>query len=105
MVKRFSRCRENFVCGKCGQKVVGNGYTNHCPYCLFSKHVDVNPGDRQNQCFGLMEPIGVEIEQGEYILTHRCLKCGIIKRNRSVSNDSFETILDLVKKSQRGGEI
>ncbi|MCX6759410.1 MAG: RNHCP domain-containing protein [Candidatus Nealsonbacteria bacterium] len=104
MAKRFSRCRENFICENCGKKVIGNGYTNHCPSCLYGKHVDINPGDRQNKCFGLMEPIGVEVEQGEYILTHRCLKCGTIKRNRSASNDSFETILDLVKKSQRGRE-
>ncbi|MFA6992594.1 MAG: RNHCP domain-containing protein, partial [Candidatus Gracilibacteria bacterium] len=42
MPKRFSRTIEDFVCEKCGAKVKGDGYTNHCPKCLWSKHVDIN---------------------------------------------------------------
>ncbi|HYC79501.1 MAG TPA: RNHCP domain-containing protein, partial [Candidatus Binatia bacterium] len=57
-MKLFQRTPENFVCENCGTKVSGNGYTNHCPNCLYSKHVDNNPGDRLNKCHGLMEPIG-----------------------------------------------
>jgi len=36
------------------------GYTarDHCPYCLYSKHLDIFPGDRKNECKGLMKPIG-----------------------------------------------
>ena len=94
---KFTRTKENFTCGHCGQKVKGNGYTNHCPVCLWSKHVDINPGDRQNECGGLMKPIAVELGHGEYVLTHKCEACGAIKRNKTSTKDSFEAILRLAK--------
>jgi len=100
MVKKFSSCKEDFVCENCGEEVVGNGYTNHCPSCLYSKHVDVNPGDRKNNCLGLMEPIAVEEKRKLYIIVHRCMKCGELKRNQSADNDSFEAILQGIKKSR-----
>ena len=99
MARLFTRCRENFVCGHCGQRVIGDGYTNHCPYCLYSKHVDHNPGDRSNQCLGLMEPVSVEAKSKKYVITHRCLKCKVIKKNRSASYDSFEAILGVMRRS------
>lgn len=50
--KKFQRQIEDFVCEKCGKEVKGDGYTDHCPRCLRSKHVDVNPGDRRSKCNG-----------------------------------------------------
>jgi len=99
MAKRFSLCKEDFFCERCGKKVIGNGHTNHCPSCLYSKHIDVNPGDRNNKCLGLMRPISVEVKGGgsSYVITHKCLKCGTLKKNRSAKNDSFEAILSLAK--------
>jgi hypothetical protein len=91
----FKKTAENFVCGHCGAEVKGNGYTNHCPRCLWSKHVDVNPGDRASECHGMMKPIGVEIERGEHILTHQCEKCGYKKRNKTAPEDDFDDILKL----------
>jgi len=41
MVRKFSKKVENFTCEACGNKVKGSGYTDHCPNCLYSKHVDV----------------------------------------------------------------
>jgi len=102
MAKKFTRCQEDFVCEKCKKKVKGNGYTNHCPYCLYSKHVDKNPGDRSNNCLGLMKPIAVEMKKGKYVIIHRCLKCGAVRRNRSAANDSFDTILAVVKTGHKG---
>jgi len=93
--KKFQRIKENFICEKCGLFVKGTGYTNHCPRCLWSKHVDVNPGDRQSLCRGLMEPIGVELKSGEYIIVHRCIFCGVIKRNKASKDDNFDIILQL----------
>jgi rubrerythrin len=93
MGKRFSRRIENFVCENCGQFVEGNGYTNHCPKCLFSKHVDVFPGDRLATCGGIMEPLSVECERNSYIITFRCEKCGYEKRNKSSENDDFDKII------------
>ena len=51
---RFTRVVEDFTCGQCGAAVTGDGYTNHCPLCLWSRHVDINPGDRAAECGGLM---------------------------------------------------
>jgi len=93
----FIRKIENFTCGHCGTKVKGNGYTNHCPNCLWSKHVDVNPGDRSHDCGGMMKPVAVEIKSGEYILTHKCEKCGKQKRNKISTADDFHAIIKLVK--------
>lgn len=95
MSKKFTRKIEDFTCENCGQRNSGNGYTNHCRYCLFSKHVDVNPGDRQSNCGGLMKPVGVDQKSGEYIITHQCLKCGFKKNNKVAKDDNFEMILKI----------
>lgn len=96
--KNFIRIQENFVCDNCRTKVKGTGYTNHCPNCLFSKHVDENiPGDRGSSCQGLMEPIGVEQKHGEYFILHRCQKCGKLSKNKTGRNDNFDRFLELAK--------
>lgn len=104
MVQKFQRAKEDFSCERCGSLVRGSGYTNHCPRCLWSKHVDVNPGDRQATCKGLMEPIGVELKHGEYVILHRCVLCGFEKRNKMAKDDNFEAVLRLsnrpIKKSK-----
>ena len=60
---KFTEIDEEFICDKYRKKVPKLGYScrNHCPYCLHSKHVDINPGDRAEQCHGDLEPIGLEI--------------------------------------------
>jgi len=60
--KRFQKRIEDFVCERCGAFVKGTGYTDHCPECLWSKHVDVNPGDREAECGGLMEHVDTDFE-------------------------------------------
>ncbi len=98
MSRGFQKRVEDFVCEVCGAHVQGDGYTNHCPHCLWSKHVDVLPGDRAAQCHGLMEPIGVEIHKGQYVLIHRCTRCGVIRRNRTAPNDNFDLIVRLAER-------
>lgn len=93
--KQFQRTKEDFTCERCGALVHGSGFTNHCPQCLWSKHVDVNPGDRQAACQGLMEPIGVDTKSGGYIILQRCTTCGHQWRNKSSPDDNFETILQV----------
>lgn len=100
MSKRFSKCKEDFTCDNCKTSVKGNGYTDHCPKCLFSKHVDINPGDRKNPCRGLMKPIYLEVKSKGYVIVYRCQKCEAVKRNKASKDDSFEAILAL---SRRGG--
>jgi hypothetical protein len=93
MSLNFRRYREDFVCENCGEMVIGNGFTNHCPRCLYGKHVDINPGDRAESCGGLMEPIGVELEKGKYVITQKCLKCGRIWRNEASPTDDIGQFL------------
>ncbi len=101
-MKVFQRKKEDFICSNCGAKVKGNGYTNHCPECLYSKHVDINPGDRACECGGLMEPVDVELKDGKYVLLHRCLKCGFERKNKISPEDNFDKVIALVKeKTQR----
>ncbi len=77
-------------------EVKGTGYTNHCPNCLFSLHVDKEvPGDRLSNCGGLMEPIGVDMKHGQNIIIHRCQKCGKEMRNKASEKDNLEAILKL----------
>lgn len=93
---QFQRKIENFKCEHCGQEVEGNGYTNHCPYCLWSKHVDNNPGDRANQCEGMMMPIDYEVKRsGNYFIIHKCLRCGAIKRNKVSPKDHLEMLMKI----------
>lgn len=94
-MKKFQRKIEDFVCEKCDKEIKGDGYTNHCPVCLWSKHVDINPGDREADCGGLMKPVNIETEKDEYVITHRCEKCGHEKRNKSIPADNFDEILKI----------
>ncbi|HMO02594.1 MAG TPA: RNHCP domain-containing protein [Oligoflexia bacterium] len=93
--KKFTKIIENFDCEACGTKVAGNGYTNHCPECLVSKHVDCNPGDRANPCAGLMEAIAIRKKHNQIIIIHRCLRCGSEKETRAAKNDNFKRLLQL----------
>lgn len=93
----FKKNKENFICEVCGLFVKGEGFTNHCPNCLTSKHVDINPGDRKSECGGLMEAISVEVKRCEYSILHRCKKCGFERKNKMQKNDNFEKILELIK--------
>ena len=94
--KRFSRRIENFKCANCGSSVEGDGYRNHCPKCLWSRHVDMNPGDRALDCSGYMEPVGAEIRQGRIRIAHRCLRCHKEKTVKAHSEDNEELISELI---------
>ncbi len=101
--KRFAKNDEGFVCANCGEKVMPLGYTsrNHCPKCLCSLHVDINPGDRANPCGGILRPVRTDPDPKRgYVITHRCDKCGAISRNKTaheakVQPDDMELIIKL----------
>ena len=104
----MSRKTENcgFICEHCGAEVrpLTNGsFRNHCPFCLYSKHVDEQPGDRAGDCLGLMEPIGIEYSGAKgYQLLHRCVRCGKVMKNRVAEDtdqpDDREKIFALMAK-------
>lgn len=88
---------EDFICENCGKDVEKSSYTarDHCPYCLYSKHVDINPGDRKNKCHGLLEPIAVEKYRDTYKIIYKCQKCGEIHKNILHKDDDFTKIVEL----------
>ncbi|MFN2195220.1 MAG: RNHCP domain-containing protein [Anaerolineales bacterium] len=102
----MSRKTENteFICEHCGTRVepvTSGSYRNHCPICLYSKHVDELPGDRLNDCGGLMAPVGVTFHTKKgYQIRHRCLKCGKISVNKAALEgrqpDDLEQIIQLM---------
>lgn len=99
VTKKFQKNIENFVCEHCGYAVVGNGYTNHCPKCLWSKHVDVNPGDRAAECGGLMEPVASEGSSEHMAIVHECVDCGYRKKNKVASDDNIDELAKVARKT------
>ncbi|HEY4718945.1 MAG TPA: RNHCP domain-containing protein [Anaerolineales bacterium] len=97
MSRHFQRTIEDFVCGQCGFTVQGTGYTNHCPCCLWSRHVDVMPGDRQADCGGLMRPVAVEVKANGYRILHRCQICGAEKWNQASPADDFDRLVAIAE--------
>lgn len=104
-----------FICQNCKKRVntdiiIGTKNRNHCPYCLYSVHLDEKiPGDRMSNCKGLMEPIGLKQKRmktdkygksvgGELMLVHRCNKCGVISTNRIAGDDSETKLIEVFEK-------
>ena len=98
-MKKFNMIDENFICENCGKNVSKLGYTarDHCPYCLYSKHVDINPGDRACECGGLMKPIEIQQKNGNFVILHKCEKCGFERKNKVQENDDLNKIIEISK--------
>lgn len=101
-MKNFKKLDEGFICVNCGKEVKPLGYTsrNHCPYCIHSIHVDINPGDRANTCKGVLSPIGVETKKGEYMIVFKCKKCGEVSRNKMANDDDYNKVLEISSKGR-----
>lgn len=83
----------SFRCGHCSLDVStdapGTAHRNHCPNCLWSRHVDQSPGDRAADCGSLMEPIAISVRgEGEWVLIHQCTGCEALSLNRTAGDDS-----------------
>ena len=96
-MKKFNIIDEKFKCHNCGYSVDKLNYTarDHCPYCLYSKHVDINPGDRMNECKGLLEPIGIEKFKDTYKIIYKCKKCNQMHKNIIANDDNMNLIIEL----------
>ena len=55
----FIKNDNSFTCINCNNEVKKLEYTSrdHCNHCLYSLHVDITPGDRKNECKGVLVPI------------------------------------------------
>jgi len=90
---RHNACTDNFLCKACGRLNTPYGaaseHRNHCSNCLTSQHVDNEPGDREADCGGAMEAIGVWVRKcGEWAIIHRCKRCGQLSSNRIAADDN-----------------
>jgi hypothetical protein len=85
--------REEFKCGRCrtfvGPPLSGGRHRNHCPLCLYSRHVDSRrPGDRLSACRSMMAPVGTWFRRnGEQVIVHRCLGCAVERHCRVAADD------------------
>ena len=95
---KFQRRKEDFICEHCGAEVQGDGFTNHCPTCLWSKHVDIHPGDRAESCQGLMAPIAVQPYKDSYRIQFRCQECSTERWNKATPQDDFDVLLEIARK-------
>lgn len=108
---------KGFKCLNCERFVPVNqdmaaAHRNHCPFCLWSKHVDLKEaGDRKSSCLAGMEPIGLTFkkevpdkykpeEKGELMIVHQCSTCGKISLNRIAADDDPQVIISLLAKSK-----
>lgn len=98
-MKRFNMRDEDFICINCGKEVnkLNTTARDHCNNCLYSVHVDINPGDRKNPCKGLLEPIGIEKYRDTYKIIYKCQICGMIHKNIMASDDNMDKIIELSK--------
>lgn len=104
---RFTKRNEEFACHHCGAQVplAGSTCRDHCPFCLWSLHVDVNPGDRQSDCGGPLKPVGYTYNRKKgYMIEYTCERCGAQRRNRflesdPVAADNYDALLALTPKA------
>ncbi|MCI2169943.1 RNHCP domain-containing protein [Schleiferilactobacillus perolens] len=94
---------DSFTCKVCGRPVMPNGagtdQRNHCPNCLSSLHVDIEPGDRQANCGGIMDPVAVWVRKGgEWAIIHRCRQCGELSSNRIAADDNPMKLMSIAMK-------
>ena len=105
--RRFRHVRnEGFFCKHCGthvQPLANGSCRNHCPRCLWSRHLDEVPGDRISNCQGMMAPVQVEQDSRRgWMIVHKCTRCGTSRRNKAATNDpiqpdSFDALLSLAQ--------
>lgn len=102
MNKKFTKNDNSFMCDCCNTLVEKLSYTSrdHCPICLSSLHVDINPGDRANPCKGIMKPFDIEQNSKKgFVIVYKCSKCKEIHKNKSANDDSLDAIISVMNKT------
>lgn len=105
----FKKNDEEFICKNCGKKVEKLKYTSrdHCNYCLYAIHIDITPGDRANDCLGLLKPVNViQTSKKGKVIVYKCMKCGATIRNIVADDDNTYEIYNVISEySRQGGNI
>ena len=97
--KRFAKRDEGFICKNCGMRVLPllSSSRDHCTYCLYSLHVDINPGDRMNECGGLLVPIGIERNAKKgFVIKYHCDTCRDYHNCKAAPDDNMDEITSLL---------
>lgn len=100
---KTNSCDDSFTCKLCGRLVVpegaGSKHRNHCPNCLCRVHLDIEPGDREADCGGVMEPVAVWVRKNnEWAIVHRCRICGALSSNRIAADDNPIKLMSIAMK-------
>ena len=107
----------DFRCAHCrnivpaAHMVSGVNNRNHCPYCLWSFHLDLFvAGDRLSACKGQMKPLGLTMKKGrnkyrldaggELMLIHQCIECETLSINRIAADDHPDSVMDVFHASR-----
>jgi predicted RNA-binding Zn-ribbon protein involved in translation (DUF1610 family) len=109
------RTFEDFRCAQCAHivssahRLSGVNNRNHCPYCLWSRHLDLyKAGDRLSACKAPMQPLALTTKRsrnkysrgrGELMLVHLCTDCGNVSINRVAADDNAFTLLEVFNDS------
>ncbi len=96
----FVKNDNEFLCVNCGKKIEKLGYTSrdHCNFCLYSLHVDIEPGDRKNNCKGILVPINiVQTSKKGKVIIYKCQKCKKEVRNIVANDDDLNMIYKIVE--------
>lgn len=104
------RCAHCHVIVSSAHLLSGVNNRNHCPYCLWSCHLDLYAaGDRLSACKAPMKPIGLTMKtgrnkyqrdaRGELMLIHQCSDCKALSINRIAADDDSEMVLAVFQES------
>lgn len=104
------RCAHCHVIVSSAHFLSGVNNRNHCPYCLWSRHLDLfTAGDRLSACKGQMKPIGLTMkhgrnkyrlgQSGELMLIHECIECKSLSINRIAADDDSDAVIAVFQAS------
>ncbi len=93
----FIKNNQSFTCINCGKKVTAHPTSSrdHCNHCLYGLHVDIEPGDRANNCKGVLEPVSLLIKKDKTQIVYKCQKCGAVKNNIVAPDDNEILLIEL----------
>ena len=106
----------DFKCAHChvlvssAHLISGVNNRNHCPYCLWSCHLDLYAaGDRLSACKAPMKPVALTMKlgrnkyqreaRGELMLIHQCSECNTLSINRIAADDDSGAVMAIFQES------